>query len=215
MTLRAGKKRRYSAGNETSPLKALRELVVLVIHPDNEDGYNLTAQLQRIGCQVRTQWPIPERMPMEADLVILAVTPETLSVNVPWLLRDKLPVLPVIRFENPLLIEALLQLNAYTVIHAPIKSFGVMTALVLTLSQARKAHGREKHVKRLESRLSVGRTVQKAVSILIATRGLSERDAYNALRAQAMAKREPVEKIAGAIVKAHEFYQQPLPGEDG
>jgi AmiR/NasT family two-component response regulator len=40
------------------------------------------------------------------------------------------------------------------------------------------------------------------------TTGLSEIVAYNALRDQAMSKREPVEKIAEALVKAHELFQQ-------
>ncbi|HEY0287003.1 MAG TPA: ANTAR domain-containing protein [Pseudomonas sp.] len=214
MTMRAGKKKRLADRTDISPLKDLRELMVLVIHPDNEDGQNLTAQLQRIGCQIRTQWPIPERPPLEADLVILAVTPQTLAVNAPWLLRGNPPVLPVISFENPLLVEALLTLNACAMLPAPIKSFGVMTAMVLTLNQAKRSREREKHVKRLESRLMVSRIVQKATHILTETRQLSERDAYNALRAQAMAKREPLEKIAEAIVRAHEFYQLPTPKDD-
>lgn len=53
--------------------------------------------------------------------------------------------------------------------------------------------------------MAVMRTVQQAKIILIETKGMSETDAYNALRDQAMAKREPVEKIAEALVKAHEL----------
>ncbi|NVL28616.1 hypothetical protein F2S73_24110 [Pseudomonas syringae pv. actinidiae] len=69
MTLRAAKKRlrNDSAGG----IKDLRDISVLVIHPDDEDGRNLIAQLQRIGCQVRVQWPIPERLHSEADVQLL------------------------------------------------------------------------------------------------------------------------------------------------
>lgn len=214
MTLRSGKKRRFAQGSEPEPMKTLRELTVLVIHPDNEDGQNLTAQLRRIGCQVRAQWPIPDRQPGEADLVILAVTPETLSVNAPWLRRRTIPILPVIRFENPIIIEALQQLDAYAVIPAPVRSFGVLAAIVLTLNQARKARDREKHVKRLESRLAVNRTIQNAKTILIETRGMNEREAYNALRDQAMAKREPVEKIAEALINAQGLFDKAGGGKD-
>ncbi|MGE6689890.1 ANTAR domain-containing response regulator [Stutzerimonas stutzeri] len=206
MTLRAGKKRRFAQGSEPTPLNTLRELTVLAIHPDNEDGQNLTEQLQRIGCQVRTQWPIPDRAPAETDLIILAVTPETLSINAPWLFKRTIPILPVIRFENPIIIEALQQLGAFAVIPAPVRSFGVLASIVLTLNQAQNARDREKHVKRLEARLAVNRTIQNAKNILIETQGLSEREAYNALRDQAMAKREPVEKIAEALIKARSFF---------
>jgi AmiR/NasT family two-component response regulator len=36
------------------------------------------------------------------------------------------------------------------------------------------------------------------------TRGVSEEEAYQMLRAQAMLKREPIETVAGEIVKARE-----------
>jgi len=143
----------------------------------------------------------------EADVIVLSVAPETLSANAPWLLRPGVPpIIPVIVYENPIIVEALLQLNAFAVIPSPVKAFGLLAALSVTLSQSGKARDREKHVKRLEGRLAVTRTVQKAKSILMETRGLSETDAYNALRDQAMAKRETVEKIAEALINAHELY---------
>lgn len=209
MTLRAAQKR--YRGEANSGGKELRETSVLVIHPDDEDGRNLIAQLQRIGCQVRAQWPIPERLLMDADVIVLSVAPETLSANAPWLLRNGTPpIIPVIAYENPIIVEALLKLNSFAVIPSPVRSFGLLAALSITLDQSRKAREREKHVKRLEGRLAVTRTIQKAKSILIETRGLSETEAYNALRDQAMAKREPVEKIAEALIKAHELYTQAL-----
>lgn len=207
MTLRAAKKRQRT--DSGVGIKDLRDISVLVVHPDDDDGRQLIGQLQRIGCQVRVQWPIPERLTTEADVIVLAVSPESLSTNTPWLLHAATPpIIPVIAYENPIIVEALVQLNACSVIPSPVRSFGLLTALTLTLSQSRKAREREKHVKRLEGRMAVMRTVQQAKIILIETKGLSEIDAYNALRDQAMAKREPVEKIAEALVKAHELFQQ-------
>lgn len=207
MTLRAAKKRQRS--DSSAGIKDVRDICVLVVHPDDEDGRNLIAQLQRIGCQVRVQWPIPERLNTEVDVIVLAVSPESLSAKTPWLLHASTPpIIPVIAYENPIIVEALLQLNACSVIPSPVRSFGLLTALALTLNQSRKAREREKHVKRLEGRMAVIRTVQQAKIILIETKGMSEIDAYNALRDQAMAKRVPVEKIAEALVKAHELFQQ-------
>ncbi|AYW42381.1 ANTAR domain-containing response regulator [Pseudomonas aeruginosa] len=207
MTLRAAKKRQRS--DSSAGIKDVRDICVLVVHPDDEDGRNLIAQLQRIGCQVQVQWPIPERLNTEVDVIVLAVSPESLSTKTPWLLHASTPpIIPVIAYENPIIVEALLQLNACSVIPSPVRSFGLLTALALTLNQSRKAREREKHVKRLEGRMAVIRTVQQAKIILIETKGMSEIDAYNALRDQAMAKRVPVEKIAEALVKAHELFQQ-------
>jgi len=104
MTLRAAKKRQR--GEAVSGGRDLREITVLVIHPDDDDGRNLIAQLQRIGCQVRAQWPIPEKLVQEADVIVLSVAPETLSANAPWLLRPGVPpIIPVIVYENPIIVE--------------------------------------------------------------------------------------------------------------
>ncbi|PLX75670.1 MAG: antitermination protein [Azoarcus sp.] len=210
MTLRAAKRRQR---NDTAgSIKDLRDVSVLVMHPDDDDGRNLIAQLQRIGCQVRVQWPIPERLATDADVIVLTMSPESLSANTPWLLNaSRPPVIPVIAYENPTIVEAMVQLNVCSVIPSPVRSFGLLTALSITLSQSRKAREREKHVKRLEGRMAVMRTVQQAKIILIESKGMSETDAYNALRDQAMAKREPVEKIAEALVKAHGLFQQASP----
>jgi hypothetical protein len=70
MTLRAAKKRLRN--DSATGIKDLRDVSVLVMHPDDEDGRNLIEQLQRIGCQVRVQWPIPERLSAEADVIVLA-----------------------------------------------------------------------------------------------------------------------------------------------
>lgn len=206
MTLRAAKKRQRHDG--AGDIRDPRDITVLVMHPDDDDGRNLIAQLQRIGSQVRVQWPIPERLNTECDVIVLAVSPESLSTNTPWLSHASTPpIIPVIAYENPIIVAALVQLNVCSIIPSPVRSFGLLTALTIALSQSRKARAREKHVKRLEGRMAAMRIVQQAKIILIETKGMSEIDAYNALRDQAMAKREPVEKIAEALVKANELFQ--------
>ena len=69
-------------------LRELRSLRVLMFHPEDQDGQELIAQLQRIGCQVKAFWPPMDRLPEEADLIFFAVRPEMLSMDVPWLWRD-------------------------------------------------------------------------------------------------------------------------------
>ena len=45
----------------------------------------------------------------------------------------------------------------------------------------------------------------KAKSILMETQGLSEPEAYESIRRQAMAKRVPMDDLAMAIINAHEL----------
>ncbi|MEO8631292.1 MAG: ANTAR domain-containing protein [Betaproteobacteria bacterium] len=187
-------------------LRELRSLRVTVFHPDDQDGQELIGQLQRIGCQVKAFWPPLEKLLDEADLVFLAVRPEALSVDLPWLRRETPPpVIAVVTYENPVIVEAVLRLNAYGVIASPVKSFGLLTSIVVAVNQADNAKERDKYVVRLEQRLAAQRKIAKAKVILMQSRSISEDEAYNMIRNQAMSRRVTTEEIADAVIKANEL----------
>lgn len=187
-------------------LRELRSLRVLVFHPDDQDGQELIGQLGRIGCQVKAFWPPLDKLPEEADLIFFAMRPEILSMDLPWLRKEGLPpMIPVVNYENPVIVEAVLQLNAYGVIASPVKASGLLTAIAVAVNQAEKARTREKYVCRLEQRLTAQRKIAKAKAILMLTRNMSEEEAYNLIRNRAMTKRMTTEEIADAVIKANEI----------
>jgi AmiR/NasT family two-component response regulator len=188
------------------PLRELRSLQVVVFHPDDQDGEELIAQLGRIGCQVKAFWPPHERLPPETALVFFAIRPEVLAMDLPWLGRDDTPpVIPVVTYENPVIVEAVLKLNAFGVIPSPVKSFGLLTAMVVAVSQAEKAQVMQKYAARLQQRLAGLRKIAKAKAILMESRNISEEDAYGLIRARAMSKRMTTEQIADALIRANEI----------
>jgi AmiR/NasT family two-component response regulator len=186
-------------------LRDLRSLKVVVIHPPDEDREELLAQLQRIGCETEVFWPRVDSLPVDTGLVVMAVRPETLSLNYPWLgTNSSPPVIPVVTYENPITIEAVLQLNAFTIIPSPVRSFGLLTAIAVALTQFKASRLSQRYIERLEQKQAKFRVIHQAKQIMMETRGVSEEEAYQLLRAQAMLKREPIETVAGAIVKARE-----------
>src|SRR5260370_18483655 len=109
-------------------LRDLRSLKVVVIHPQDQDGEELLAQLQRIGCDVQVCWPRLDSLPSDTGLVVMAMRPEALSVDYPWLgTSASPPVIPVVTYENPITIEARLRLNAVATIPSPVPPFGFFT----------------------------------------------------------------------------------------
>ena len=74
-----------SAARSLAVLKDIRQLRVLLLHPQDQDGDELCAQLQRIGCRYERCWPSPDALPPATDLVLLAVRPENLAAGCPWL----------------------------------------------------------------------------------------------------------------------------------
>jgi AmiR/NasT family two-component response regulator len=186
-------------------LRDLRSLKVVVIHPQDQDGEELLAQLQRIGCEVQVCWPRLDSLPCDTGLVVMAMRPETLSVDYPWLgTSTSPPVIPVVTYENPITIEAVLRLNAFATIPSPVRSFGLLTAIAVALTQFKASRTRERYIERLEQKQAKVRVIQQATRIVMDSRGMSEEDAYQLLRSQAMLKREQIETVAGDIVKAHE-----------
>jgi AmiR/NasT family two-component response regulator len=195
---------KWTTGSATI-LRGLRSLKVVVIHPQDQDGEELLAQLHRIGCEVEVCWPKLDRLPFGTGLVLMAIRPETLSVNFPWLgTHMSPPVIPVVAYEDPLTIEAVLRLNALATIPSPVRSFGLLTTIAVALTQFEALRMRERYVERLEQKQAKGRVIQRATQLVMETRGVSEEHAYQLLRSKAMLKREQIEVLASEIVKAHE-----------
>lgn len=193
--------RNHEPGHDV--LKDIRSLRVLLLHPQDQDGDELCAQLQRIGCSFERLWPGPATLPPATDLVLMAVRPENLGAACEWMgLPTTPPVIPVVAFENPITLAAVLQLDAFATIASPVRSAGLLTAIAVTLSQSRARRGRERYIQRLEQKQAHQRTIQQATKIVMESHGLDEAAAYRLLRSQAMLKRESIEVVSDSIVKA-------------
>lgn len=184
-------------------LKDIRGLRVVLMHPQDQDGDELTAQLQRIGCSCQAFWPSLEALPVGTDLVLLAVRPETVNQIYSWLGKPSSPpVIPVVASENPITLAAVLQLDAFTTLASPVRSAGLLTAIAITLTQTRARRARERYILRLEQKHAHQGLIKQATQIVMQSQGLTEVEAYQLLRSQAMLKREGIEVLAGSIVKA-------------
>ena len=186
-------------------LKELRTLRIAVIHPDDGDGRLLTQQLQRIGCLVQAFWPPVQALPEGVDIAFVAVRPEILGLQFEWTLREDAPtIIAVVNYENPTIVEAVLGIGATAVLPSPVRSFGLLSALVV----ARQAHKENRslcrRLRKVEAKLLGVRHIADAKVILMKTHSLSETEAYDLIRDQAMSKRVTTEEAASAIVNASE-----------
>lgn len=186
-------------------LKDLRSLRICIFHPRDQDGESLTNQIERIGCQVQAFWPPLVQPPPETDIVFIAVNPEMVNHSFEWCkAEDAPPVVAVVTYENPTIIEAVLRIGAKGVVAAPVRSLGILSALVLVRETTTEIRKLRRRVGRLEEKLGAVRIVANAQDILCRQRGISKEEAYRIIREQAMCKRTTAEDIAAAIVHAHE-----------
>jgi len=186
-------------------LKELRALKIAVIHPDDADGMQLTQQLQRIGCQVQAFWPPVQVLPAGIDIAFMAVRPDIIGLRFEWTQREDAPtVIAVVTYENPTIVDAVLALGAQAVLPSPVRSFGLLTALVLARETHKENRSLTRRLRKVEAKLLGARHLADAKAVMMKTHNISEAQAYDLIREQAMSKRTTVEEIAAMIVHASE-----------
>ena len=187
-------------------LRDLRSLRVCVFHPRDQDGEGLTRQLERIGCQVKAFWPPLPSLPDDVDVVFMALSPDMVDADFAWCqVEDGPPVIAVITYENPTIIEAVLRVGAIATVASPVRSFGLLSVLVLARDVHSTLRKQKKRIVQLEAKLQGVRQIAEAQDILVAQRGITKEEAYHVIREQAMQKRVMAEEIARAIINANDI----------
>jgi AmiR/NasT family two-component response regulator len=203
--------RRHSGRSTPALLKDLRTLKVAVLHPDDSDGQQVTQQLQRIGCQVQAFWPPPPALPEGIHVVFLAVRPDTVVMGCDWSKGDEAPTLiAIVNYENPTVVETVLRIGAKAVLPSPVRSFGLLSALVVARQVNESMRAQSRRLRKLEDKLLGAKRLSDAKDILMRTRQISETAAYDFIRSKAMSKRVTTEEIAAAIISANEFFSPDL-----
>ena len=188
-------------------LRDLRGLRVDVIHPPDSEGVSLVEHLRRIGCAVSTAWPVPETVAPAADIVLLAIDHDSREpLRRLFRGRDRIAptLIAVVSYENPSVLQLVLEAGAHAVIERPVRPFGLLTQLAVARSLWLQQQEALRRAQKLERKLVGIQRIQRAKSILMAGHGLSEDAAYQSLRKQAMSKRISMEEMAEAIINANE-----------
>ena len=188
-------------------LRSLRSLTVTAYHPADEDGEELLSQLRRIGCRAQAFWPPAQTLPERTDVVFIAVGPDTALPDWPSASDSKSSptLIAIVNYENPTVVDRVLKLEVHGIVASPIRPFGLLSALVVARQVRNSRTSLERQLQRLENKLAGVRHVAEAKAILMRGRNVSETDAYQIIRDQAMARRTTIEHMAYAIVSANDI----------
>lgn len=189
-------------------LKNLRDIAVGVVHPPDEDGQMILDQLGRIGCRNALSWPPPDILPAEFDVVFIGLFFDHQDEIKTMLNRSAKPgptIIGVVNYENPAMLQLLLDVNAAAATSKPVKSFGVLTNLVVARAIWQQQVSDRAQIERLEQKIKGHKIVSKAKSILMEMHNLNEQDAHKVLREQAMDKPISIDEMAHAIINASEL----------
>ncbi len=189
-----------------------RKLKVAVILPDDEDRQTLVNHLDRMGAQVQEFWPVPETPPTFSDLIFLSCQPDKQNPCKCWDLRESTPLIAVLTYESPVFIDYALELGAQTVIMTPIRVSGLLPSITVAVQRFRDSRRQSERIKKLELKLKGVTQLAEAKAILMRMYSISEADAYEILRSQAMDKRITVEEISQSIIQANDIFSSAAPG---
>jgi hypothetical protein len=181
------------------------ELDIGVFARRDEAADHLIRELQRTRARVNHTWPMPEQIPVDYDLVFCELCPD-LPKHLPWL-----PGLPsaalilVLPVGVPLDLGVLHICAPHAVVHLPVTSDAVLSALALARSHFLYERRLRSRIEKLDDNLRTMRSVERAKAILIETKKLTEQDAYHFLRRTAMERRVSIGALAAMIVDSQEL----------
>jgi AmiR/NasT family two-component response regulator len=184
-------------------LKDLRSLKVAVFHPRDKDGEMLLQQLERIGCKAELFWPPRPQLPELTDLIFLSISTEIQVADYPWFAAENCPpIIAVVAFENPTIVNLVLEVGAKGSIASPFREFGLLSSMVIARQCFKDITESRKRIQRLERKVAGVAKVYEAKRILMDAKKITEDQAYSILRDQAKTKRVEIEAIAETIIYA-------------
>jgi AmiR/NasT family two-component response regulator len=200
--------------NAKSPIiiNDLKSLTVLIVFPKSTEGEELWEYLTRIGCQIQTCWPPPKEIPDNIDIVFLFVRPivegeYTFNWNTQ---KPSVILIGIVDYEEPTMLEKILSLQVQAVIGLPLKPFGILANIMLSVTNHMREVKISDRLERVNLKMKSHREIDKAKLFLMNSRNITEARAYEFIREQAMNKRTTIEAISVAIINASELLNAPL-----
>ena len=191
--------------NGRSLMLELAGLELIVATRRDENGELLIRELQRLRSRVRHVWPVPDRLPEDADVIFCDFVPG-LSDRIPWIPGEpKAGLVAIIPPAPPPDLAALRDCAPDAVLHKPFTTYGILASLVISRSQFLYVQRLRLRIEKLDDNLRAMRSVERAKAILMSSRNLLEDEAYNFIRRQAMDRRVSISAVAAAIVDSHEI----------
>jgi len=194
----------FPSSSQTSA-RAFWDMKVAVFVERDDDGARLIRELQRLRCNVHHEWPMPPQIPAQFDAIFCALSPD-LPQRLPWLPGEPAAALIVVdRGEDALDLTLLHNCAPHAVLSYPATGRAAQAALAVARSHflyERRLRGR---IDKLDDSLRTTRSVERAKALLIRLKNLSEEEAYNYLRRQAMERRVTIGAVASAIIDSYDL----------
>jgi AmiR/NasT family two-component response regulator len=184
----------------------IRELNILVIHQRDIYVDELVQQINRIGCDVEHIYSIPTVLPVGTDVILAEIDNE---IHIEELLAPKKGrpkflgiIIGIVAYENPSILNRLINIDADAAITKPLRASGVMTTILMAYKNKLQKKDYFDQILKLTNKFEGVQRINQAKLILMRLHSIDENKAYDNLRQQAMSKRTTILEIASSIINA-------------
>jgi AmiR/NasT family two-component response regulator len=184
----------------TNPLAQFSRLRMLVVSQPDDDGQTLLRHLQRSRAQVRHQWPAPDHIGENTDVLFCEYGPG-LGNRLAWMPGEAEAALVVLLPQNGRIDFHELQVACpNAVLNRPYQPHLIDAAMLLAYDQFAFFRRQKMRIARMEENARAMRDIEKAKQVIMQRHRISETEAFRVLRDMAMKKRVTVASLASKLV---------------
>src|SRR5688572_21019054 len=169
-----------------NPLAQFSRLRMLVVCEPDDNGQTLLRHLQRSRAQVRHQWPAPDRIGENADVLFCEYGPG-LGNRLAWMQGEAEAALVILLPQNGRFDFHELQVACpNAVLHRPYLPHAIDAALMIAHDQFAFFKRQKSRITRMEENVRSMRDIEKAKQVIMLRNRVSEAEAFRILRDIAM-----------------------------
>lgn len=183
-----------------NPLAQFSRLRLLVVCEPDDDGQSLLRHLQRSRAQVRHQWPAPDRIGENSDVLFCEYGPG-LGNRLAWMPGEAEAALVVLLPQNVRIDYHELHVSCpNAVLSRPYQPHLIDAALLVAYDQFAFFRRQKTRITRMEENSRALRDIEKAKQLIMRRNRINETEAFRVLRDMAMKKRVTVASLASKLV---------------
>lgn len=189
-----------------TPLRHETEKLSVLVAAERDAQVDLLLrELRRLANHVVHLYPVIDRLPAEHDVILVDIS-LPLSDQLPWVPGEASAALILLLPENgQYSLKKLRTCCPDAVLHRPFHPSAIQTSLVLARNQFQFIRRLGSRIARLEENIKAIRDIERAKTIVMDMRRVSEDEAYAYLRSQAMERRTTVALFASHLVDSHQL----------
>ena len=181
-------------------IESVSRLRILVVCEPDEQGQSLLRHLQRTRAEVRQQWPAPERIGENADMVFCDYGPG-LGGRLAWMPGEPQAALVLLMPRTGRVdLREVRAACPDAVLHRPYSEQAIDVALAIAHDHFNFGKRQRTRIARMDENIHAMRDIEMAKHALMARDNIGEAAAFRLLRTMAMQKRVSVAMIASKFI---------------